>query len=388
MLLARPGAAAPEAEHSDDRPAAADVGTKPRDVSDVKPREVADAESTDDSAQPPEVRDAESTAGVNEPVETPEVSGARRALAVVAAIVPGFGLRGIGSWIVGERRTGKRLAKVAVGSLVVAGAAGSLVGLTHANPWTMFAMPLVLAGAGGLLTSWVEDIWIAAGGSALAAGPRAPASWSVELGETWQHDVYRERLLQRAAATVAIGRFGAGTAAMIDTNGESWLVFGDVRARVYGDATCADCIVARVGGRVQRDRADRVTQVVGEVELMGRLGLARFDKNFRSNFVELSSGIGVNRITYASMVSEVESLLLGRFAWGSYIPGGEVTVYYDHRRDGLAGGINAWRASGFIGSFGATAEVRIDGPWTLRGEFQIGNAYLSTLALAYRGGTR
>ena len=121
---------------------------------------------------------------------------------------------------------------------------------------------------------------------------------------------------------------------------------------------------------------------------MGRLGLARFDRTFRSNFVELSMGLGANRVTYSSMVSEVESLLLSRFAWGSYVPGGEVTVYYDHRRDGLAGGIDAWRASGFIGSFGATADIRIDGPWTLRGEFQIGNAYLSTLALAYRGGTR
>jgi hypothetical protein len=175
---------------------------------------------------------------------------------------------------------------------------------------------------------------------------------------------------------------------MIDTNGESWLVFGDLRGRMFGDAACADCVVARIGGRLQRDRADRVAQLVGEIEIMGRLGLARFDRAFRSNFVELSTGLGVNRITYSSRVSETENLLLGRFAWGSYVPGGEVTVYYDHRRDGLAGGINAWRAAGFIGSFGATAALRIDGPWTLRGEFQIGNAYLSTLALAYRGGAR
>lgn len=337
------------------------------------------------SAKPPAASDDLASSDIEQPRT---VSGARRALAITAAIFPGIGLRGIGSRIVGEKRAAKRLAIGALGSVVVAGAAGGLIGVTNGNPYTIAATPLVLAGIGGLLTTWVEDIWIAAGGSAVQAGPRAPAAWSVELGETWQHDVYRERLLQRAAATVAVGRFGAGTAAMVDTNGESWLVFGDVKARVLGDAACADCVVARIGGRVQRDDADRVTQVVGEIEVTGRLGLARFDPAFRSNFVELSSGLGLDRITYAGDVSEVDSLLLGRFAWGAYLPGGELTVYYDHRRDGLAGGINAWRASGFIGSFGATAEVQIDGPWTLRGEFQIGNAYLSTLALAYRGGTR
>ncbi len=317
-----------------------------------------------------------------------EVNAGRRALAITAAVFPGIIVRGAGSYVVGEKHAARLLLASELGALLVAGAAGGLLQITNGSPYAMPATPIVVAGVGAFLTSWVEDIWIAAGGARVPGTPSVPPAWSLELGETWQHDVYRERLLQRAAGTVTFGRFGAGAAGLVDTNGESWLAFSDVRVRVIGDPACADCVVARVGGRLQRDRADQVTQLVGEVEIIGRLGLGRFDPAFHSNFVELSTGLGANRITYASTVSEVDALLLGRFAWGAYLPGGELTVYYDHRRDGLAGGIQAWRAAGFIGSFGANVDIRIDGPWALRGEFQIGNAYLSTLALAYRGGAR
>ena len=312
----------------------------------------------------------------------------RRTLAIAAAVFPGLILRGAGSWVVGEKRAAKRLAKGALGSLLVAGATGGLIAFTNASPYTMPVMPIVLTGVGGLLTSWVEDIWIAAGGAAVTAGPRATPRWSVEAGETWQHDAYRERLLQRAAATVWVGRAGASGSAFVDTGGASWLVLADLRARVIGDSACGNCLFVRAGGRLQRDRDDRVTQLVGEIEVQARIGLARFDRAFKSSFVELSTGLGANRVTYASMVSEIDSLLLGGFAWGSYVPGGEVRVYYDHRRDGLAGGIDAWRASGFIGSFGAAADLNVSGPWALRGELQIGNAYLTTLAVAYRGGAQ
>lgn len=318
----------------------------------------------------------------------PVISGKRRALAIAAAVVPGFVVRGMGSWLVGEKRAAKRLAAGAVGGLVLAGGFGALVGISNGSPYTIPAIPLVLTGTGALLTTWAEDIWIAAGGSSVNAGPIDEGAWSVEVGETWQHSEYRERLLQRASASMWLGRFGAGVAGLVDTNGESWLAFADLKARVYGDRACRDCITVRAGGRLQRDRADLVTQLVGEVEVHGRLSLGRFDPAMRASFVELSTGIGANRITYASTVSEWDSLLLGRFAWGAYVPGGEVTVYYDHRRDGIAGGIDAWRAAGFMGSYGVNADVRIDGPWSLRGEFQLGAAYLSTLALVYRGGVQ
>lgn len=309
----------------------------------------------------------------------------RRALAIAAAVVPGLVLRGAGSWVAGEKRAAVTLAGAAAGGLVLLGGGAGFVGGSNGHPYSMPAVPFVIAGGGAILTSWVEDIWIAAGGSAVDAAPRVRPLYSLEVGEVWQHDAYRERLYQRVAASIDVGRFGASAAGLLSFTGDAWLVFADARVRVLGDDACTWCVRVRAGGRVQRDRDDRVTQLVGEVEVLGRLGLARFDRAMRATFVELSTGLGVNRVTYAEMASEVDNLLLGRFAWGAYVPGGEITAFYDHRRDGLVGGIDAWRAAGFIGSFGASADIRVDGPWALRGEFQVGNSYLTTLAIAYRG---
>lgn len=322
------------------------------------------------------------------------VSPQRRAAAIALAIVPGVVLRGTGSWIVGDKRSAKKLAITAAGGLAVAGGLGGLIGLSGANPYTTVAVPLVLTGAGALLTSWAADIYVAAGGRRMRTSARATSPWSIEAGETWLHDAYRERLHARAAGRFALGRVDLGGMGLFDVGGDGWLAYGDARVRLLGAAATDEIIEdgsrlwARVGGRVQRDDDDRVTQVVGEIEVGGRLDLRHFDRALASSFGELSVGLGALHATYAGETNDLDSILLSRFAWGMYVPGGEVSLFYDHRRDGLAGGIAAYRAAGFVGSVGATADLRVNGPWAIRGELQIGNAWLTTLAFAYRGGGR
>jgi hypothetical protein len=324
----------------------------------------------------------------------PPVSAGRRALAITAAIVPGIVIRGAGSWIVGEKRAAKRLAIVAGAGLVLAGAAGGLVGGTGGNPYTIPAVPLVLAGAGAILTTWAADIWTAAGGACVCGRVDAAPPWSIEIGETWLHDAYRGRLHGRVAGRIELGRVDVGAAALAHVGGESWLGFADARVRILGAAATGTEIsdgsrlYARVGGRVQRDDVDRVTQAVGELELGGRYDLRHLDAALRAGFIEMSTGVGLDRVEYAKTTTEVDTILLHRFGTGMYLPGGEALLYYDHRRDGLAGGIAASRAAGFVGSVGAAADVRVHGPWAVRGELQIGNAWVSTLALSFRGGPR
>jgi hypothetical protein len=218
--------------------------------------------------------------------------------------------------------------------------------------------------------------------------------WSVEAGTTWLHDAYRERALMRAAGTFTIDRVELGAGGLFDAAGDEKI--GDVSAdvRLYGarstgeriaDATRLD---ARVSTHLMRDDADDVTQWITEVWLAGRLDLSRIDHVFGASFATLSTGLGRTRITYAQMESEWDTILLGRFGWGMYLGHrGEIEAFYDHRRDGLAGGIAAWRGAGFVGSVGASTYVRVFGPWTVRGELQIGNAWVTTLAVGYRGGT-
>ncbi len=324
----------------------------------------------------------------------PHISPARRALAITAAIIPGVVLRGAGSWVAGEKRAAKRLAIVAAAGLVLAGAAGGLIGGTSGNPYTVPAVPLVLAGAGAILTTWAADIWTAAGGACVCGRVDAAPPWSIEVGETWLHDAYRSRLHGRVAGRVELGRADVGAALLGHVGREGWLAFADARVRILGAAATGTEIsdgsrlYARVGGRVQRDDVDRVSQAVGELELGGRYDLRNLDAGLRAGFVEMSTGVGLDRVRYAKTTTEVDTLLLHRFATGMYLPGGEWQIYYDHRRDGLAGGIAAYRAAGFIGSVGTNVDLRVHGPWAVRGELQIGNAWVSTLALSYRGGVR
>jgi hypothetical protein len=335
------------------------------------------------------------------PPAKPDVSLRRRAAATALAIVPGFVVHGIGAWTVREKPAAKTLIAAEGIGLAVAGLAGGLVGGSGGNPYTVLAVPFVVAGAGMFMQSWFTDIFVAAGGEAIVEQPRALAPWSVELGTTWLHDAYREQLMLRAGGRVALGcdrsmlgRIELGARALADTGGDAQLARGDVRVRIFGEPPTGRKIddgsrlTARAGYRFHRDSADRISQQAGELEVNARLDLARVDEAFGRSFVDVGAGVGIVRVKYGDDVAhEWTSDLLASFAWGAYLGArGEAKLWYEHARDVLVGGIPAWRASGFIGHVGATLDVRVFGPWGVRGELAIGNGWLSTFAVSYRGG--
>jgi len=344
-----------------------------------------------DAAPPDEPRAAADVL----PEAAPAPSTARRLAAIGAAIVPGVVVRGAGSWVIGERRTARRLlttAAIGLGAMAIGGVA---VGVSGASDYTIIpGVPLVIVGAGLVLPTWFADIWVAAGGERVVAAPHALAPWSLEGGTTWLRDPYRDRALVRTAARVQLGRLGLGAASLIDARGDAQTGELEARWRLLGAAATGQAIpdgsslVVRAATRIHRDDADDVTLLTGEVEVIARVDLRRLERVLADTFVELSTGLGVERATYARATHDTASLLLGRFAWGAYLgTRSELAVFYDHRRDSLAGGFPAWRASGFFGSFGATAELRIAGPWAVLAELEVGNAWVSTLAVRYHGGT-
>jgi hypothetical protein len=324
----------------------------------------------------------------------PSVSAGRRAAAIAAAIVPGVLVRGAGSWVVGERRAARRLAAtggVGLAALIVGGAP---IAATGSNPYTIWpGVPLVVGGTGLFLSSWLADIWVAAGGRRVEPRPLAMPPWSLDAGTTWLHDAYRERALLTAAGHVELGRLGLDGGGTLDAGGASRSGEAGVRWRLRGPAasghTVADGsrLVVRAALRLDRDDDDRVGTATAETELAGRLDLGRLDPAVDGSFVELSVGAGVVRTAYPMDRHDLDAILLAGFAWGAYLGDrGELRLFYDHRRDGLAGGLAASHAAGFLGSFGASSELRITGPWAVRGQLQVGNAWVTTLGLRYRGG--
>jgi hypothetical protein len=323
----------------------------------------------------------------------PSVSAGRRAAAVAVAIVPGVLLRGAGSWIVGERRAAKRLAATGALGLAALVAGGAPIAATGSSPYTIWSgVPLVVGGTGLLVSSWMADIWVAAGGRRGVPRPRAAPPWSVDLATTWLHDAYRERALAGAAGHVDLGRLGLDGSGYLDAGGASrsgqvgarWRLLGpDASGLAIADGSR---LVVRAAVRRDRDDDDRVGTTTAETELAGRLDLARLDPAALGSFLELSLGAGIVRTAYPMDRHDLDAILLAGFAWGAYLGDrGEVRLFYDHRRDGLAGGLAASRAAGFLGSVGASVELRVTGPWAACGQVQVGNAWVSTLGLRYLG---
>lgn len=322
----------------------------------------------------------------------PRISTARRAAAVLAAIGPGLVLRGVGSWIVDERRTAKRLAATAgvgVGALLIGGIP---IAASGANPYSLEpGAPIAIAGVGAVLSTWWADIAVAAGADRTGTARAAPP-WSVELATIWLRDPFRERGLGRIAGSLELGRIGLGAAAMLDAENVARDGELEVRTRIFGAAATGqpiargDRLVVRTAGRVHRDDDDRVTIATAELEVQGRLDLVWLDDALAGTFAGVSTGIGVERASYAG-VHDTNSLMLGTFRWGVYLGRrGEASVFYDHRRDSLAGGIAASRAAGFVGSLGGGLDVMVAPRWAVRGQLEYGNAWVSTLAVRYQGG--
>lgn len=328
-------------------------------------------------------------------------SAPRRILAVTAAVVPGFVLRGAGSFVVGDRpRTARRLATlgaIGLGAMVVAGIP---LGVTGAPPvLTIPGVPILLAGAALYVPSWLADVWVAAGLDAHAGDGRTPPPYAIELGSSWVHDPFRDRALVRGAVRFEVGPVAVGTQGWVDPGGDdklleasaSWRFHGEHRAATSTDDTTRYGV--RLTARGHRDDVDDVTTLSGELEAWGRLDLVRLDPVLRGTFLDAAIGYGVERVGYARDAGKDEhdwnGLQTGRLAWGAYLlDRGELQIFYNHRRDDLVGGLPAYRASGFLGSVGTDVVLPVAGPWFVRGALEIGNAWVTTLALRYHGGLR
>ncbi len=320
------------------------------------------------------------------------VSGLRRTGAVLASLTTGLFVRGVGSYLVGEKRTAKRLALIGGVGLGGALAGGLPVGISGGYPPTMPLMPVLLIGAGAFVTTWWADVGVAAGAPRFGQARSAPP-WSLELATLYLSDPYRQTGLGRLAGSIEIGRLQLGASGLIDAETELRTGELDMRVRIYGAPATGEVVddgsrlLVRAGFRDHEDDGDRVGIKTAELEVIGRLDLHRIDRALGGSFIQLSSGVGVERISYTGD-HDNSSLLLGTFGWGLYLGNrGEAQLFYDHRRESMVGGIAAGRAAGFVGSIGMSLDWVFDPKWAVHLELDVGNAWLTTFAIRYRGGT-
>jgi hypothetical protein len=293
-------------------------------------------------------------------------------------------------------RTAKKVA-VAGGVGVVSAVTGvALVALTGAS--RRFVAPLALvsvAGVGLFATSLVSGLYAWTGpetppGQPLLLAPR----FETRLGVTGIHDpVFDHRAIvdQRLDARVAWFRLSASS--QFAPESTTRRVRAESAVRLHGpqardDSPAVDGSFVDVEAAItdHESRSAGFGTFTAETSVRGRWDLARFDDGLRGGFVEGLAGIGLTRDRYATGASDVSDLLLARFAWGLYLGrGGEALLYYDHRRDGFAGGLQpSGIGAGYLGSLGASARYYVFGPFGIGADLQLGAAALGGLSVLYR----
>ncbi|MBK9036105.1 MAG: hypothetical protein IPL61_33495 [Myxococcales bacterium] len=317
---------------------------------------------------------------------TPALSAGRRAAAVGLAVVPGVIVPGLGTYVAREPRAARRVLAtraVGLGLMLVGGV--PLAATYGSGKLIVPSVHLVTAGVGVFLGGWWADIAAAAGGR--RGGPRALPAVEVGVDSTWLRDGYHgDRALVGVSGRARAGRWSAAARTAAAADGTLVVARLDGAARTWGRTTArhtGTAIDVRTALELARARDERTTTATGELAVHGRLAADLLDPALAGSFLDLDAGLGLELVDYRAGDRDLSGVLISRFAWGVYLPcaRGEVAAFYDHRRDTLAGGLAAGRAAGFFGSVGVTAEVVVDGVWTVAASAEVGNAWVNTIGL-------
>ncbi len=319
----------------------------------------------------------------------------RRRLAPVVSLLAGPVVHGAGAMTGCHRLTGRRLGiaqGVGFGMILVGGAGLASSGASRRTvaPFAMIAIP----GVGAFFISWFADVYAAITDGRSMGRPGVNAPYELRLGYRYVHDPqFDHGSFVHAGITGWIGkqRLWLDTDVALDADTQRVRV-GAARRFLGGTGrgSYAELVVA---GTYQRFGTDGFRTFSGEVSLGGRVDLVDVAPALVGSFVEGELGLGLQGIGYEAtgggVSQDTHSLLLARVGWGLYLgSSGELVIAYDHRRDGLEGGLSVESVAagnlGFLqltgrGWFGAAPR------WGLSADLTVGSAWIVGLTLLHRG---
>jgi hypothetical protein len=343
-----------------------------------------------------EAVDAQRDAVEHEAAKTQEV----KPLALVGSVVPGLVLHGTGSWLRGDSETATRL-------LIAEGAglgltAGSLVGLAltgAARDWAGLFISTAILGAGAFGMSFLADVYHSAAPGGFGEHPGGLPWGSSEVGVLWINDPRIEYgPVVRSRGALRTGQWSAevtlDTAAQalhrrlrIENSFRLWGASAERLVFPTGGSHLTAFIAVETSTFGQRD----YTTNGAEVRLAVRFDSEQLLPSVRGAFFEWDLGYAGRRTLYAATRNTLDdSLLLGGFGFGAYhgdptTRGGETRLYYNHRHDGLVGGLlQSGLGSGTIGYFGVETSHFFNPTWGLRLSADIGAAAVVGLHLVGR----
>ncbi|MCA9615168.1 MAG: hypothetical protein KC586_20575 [Myxococcales bacterium] len=334
-------------------------------------------------------------------VEPPSVATTcprwRRRLAPVVSLLAGTIVHGAGSLTGCHRLTGRRLGLTQVaglGALVVGGGGLVLSGASRRTiaPFTYLA----ISGIGLFVFSFVADLYasITDGQARGRPGPNAPYELSFGYRQIYDPQFAHDAFVH-LGATGWLGRqrLFAEADVALDTDTQRGR-FGVAR-RLLGGTGRGSSLEVEVASTWQRFGHDGFATLTGELSLGGRLDLADVGPALVGSFVEGSLGLGLQLVGYdatgGGVGEEAHALLLTRLAYGVYLgETGEVSLAYDHRRDGLEGGLSTNSVGagniGFLDLRGRGWFPRAP-HWGVEGSVTVGSAWIFGANLLHRGST-
>ncbi|RKH56618.1 hypothetical protein [Corallococcus aberystwythensis] len=324
-----------------------------------------------------------------------------KALPVAVAVVPGLVLHGLGAWSAGDPVTARGLFAAEAIGLGLIGAGLVPIALTGASRKTIGPLYAVtLTGAGVFSLSMLANLY-AVTSPAFDPGqvPDTLPPLEFDLGYQYVHDAtaeYRNFFALGAVARLSAVRLEASARLAPDEGntliraGAAYRLWGAPERRPgLGDGTSLD---VEGFATYHRYPTEGFTLGGGEVALKGRYAMARFGPRFSGSFVEGGLGLSFQGYSYPGRVSDdnLHTQLLYTFGYGVWLGRGgplrgEAVLYYDHRKDGLVGGLRG-RGGGMIGSFGVRGRVLLTERWGVAAEAQAGGALMGRLALVYAVG--
>ena len=314
-------------------------------------------------------------------------------LPTLVAIVPGLALHGLGHYVAGDRKTASRLFHwQLVGMGMMLGSALALAysgGSRYGNELTI---PTLIAGNGIFFNTFIADVYGSAGGGSVASYQPAPQA-AASLGYGY---IYDPQFSYNHFA-VATGHLRWGQT-HIDPS--LWVAVGsnNQRARLplgYGLlASDVGEYLEITGALTYHSFADSgFATYLGEAGVGARVEMSRLGAALRGSFSTASVGLGWHHVDFDIPDGDGDSsaLLIAHFGYGFYLPaGGELEMYYQHRRDDFTSGTSpgSRNGSGFLGHYGAKLRKPLSDRFALRLQSEIGAAWLLGSSLEVRlGGT-
>ena len=327
----------------------------------------------------------------------------------LAALVPGVVVHGSGTWLQGRRVTTERLLLLEAAGVLAILAGGLVVYETGAardvaGPATL----LIAAGTGALSSSLLASLyatWAPRSGWAEPLG-RLPRLVSA-LGYTFADDpAFADHHFLTTELEGRLGAWALAVDALVSPSPGRERLAARAGYRLFGaregSARARDGSYLEPHIGLASERFDHYGFLTSSLELAvdGRLDAERLLPDVRGAFFQGTVGWSPQWTEFdvpGVNVTDASSLLLVHSGFGVYVgPGadpasgaarGELELYYDHRRDGLAGGMKTLGpSSGFAGHVGLRGEYFATESWGMRGRVELGSTWVLGSSIVFRAG--